>query len=119
MKPTLFVEQDTIDFTLDSGIFLPTEEEIYSQDTIIFANVGSEVVLLRDGEPRLVMNQSENLPCFAIWKAPHTEAEYICLEPWTGIPGDGESPECFDTRKMSRLGSGEIENYRFSVKFPC
>ena len=117
MKPSLFIEPDAVDFPLNDGIFKLTEKEIYGEDTLIFSNIGGESELVHNGEGVLKIKQSDNLPYYAIWKAPHSEAEYICLEPWSDIPSDGVTPECFDTRRMSRLAAGRSESYVFTVEF--
>ncbi|MBQ8415115.1 MAG: aldose 1-epimerase family protein [Clostridia bacterium] len=117
MQPSLFVDQKAVDYPLTDGIFPLDENEIYREDTIIFKNVGNESILRLNGKPRLRLSQSDNLPFYAIWKAPYSEAEYICLEPWSDIPSDGVTPECFDTREMSRLEAGKSESYFFSAEF--
>ena len=117
MKPSLFIYQEAVDFPLTDGTFRLTEKEIYGEDTIIFKDIGGESELVRGGQTVLRIKQSDNLPYYAIWKAPHSEAEYICLEPWSDIPKDGVTPECFDTREMARLESGKTESYIFSVDF--
>ena len=117
MKPSLFIEPEAVDYPLNDGIFKLTEKEIYGEDTLIFSNIGGESQLLRNGETVLTIKQSDNLPYYAIWKAPYSGAEYICLEPWSDIPADGVTPECFDTRKMSRLEGGMAESYLFTVEF--
>ena len=117
MKPSLFIDPEAVNYPLYDGIFKLTEKEIYGEDTLIFSNIGGESKLLHKGETVLTIKQSDNLPYYAIWKAPHSGAEYICLEPWSDIPADGVTPECFDTRKMSRLESGKAESYLFTVEF--
>jgi len=117
MKPSLFIEPKAVDFPLSDGIFKLTEKEIYGEDTLIFSDIGGDSELMRDGKTLLRIKQSDNLPYYAIWKAPKSGAEYICLEPWSGIPADGITPECFDTRKMSRLETGKAESYLFTVEF--
>ena len=117
MKPSLFIDQTEVDFPLSDGTFKLTEKEIYGEDTIIFKDIGGESELVCDGQTVLRIKQSDNLPYYAIWKAPHSKAEYICLEPWSDIPSDGVTPECFDTRRMSRLEAGLSKSYVFSVEF--
>ncbi len=117
MQPSLFVDQNAVDYPLADGVFRLSEKEIYGEDTIIFRDIGRESVLSLNGNAKLRLSKSDNLPFYAIWKAPYSEAEYICLEPWSDIPSDGVTPECFDTRKMSRLDCGNSESYFFSVEF--
>jgi galactose mutarotase-like enzyme len=117
MKPSLFIEPEAVDYPLSDGIFKLTEKEIYGEDTLIFSDIGGESLLMRGEKTILRIKQSDNLPYYAIWKAPKSGAEYICLEPWSDIPADGITPECFDNRKMSRLDAGKSETYVFTVEF--
>ena len=117
MKPSLFIEPEAVDYPLSDGIFKLTEKEIYGEDTLIFSDIGGESLLMRGEKTILRIKQSDNLPYYAIWKAPKSGAEYICLEPWSDIPADGVTPECFDNRKMSRLDAGKSETYVFTVEF--
>lgn len=117
MKPSLFIEPEAVDYPLSDGVFKLTEKEIYGEDTLIFSDIGGESLLMRGEKTILRIKQSDNLPYYAIWKAPKSGAEYICLEPWSDIPADGITPECFDNRKMSRLDAGKSETYVFTVEF--
>ena len=113
-----FVNPYEYHYKLKSGKYFLSEEEIYSNDTIIFANAGNKVDLLSSDNSRIIsLEYSKNLPYLCIWKAPYSEARYICIEPWSDVPSDGETPENFDTRKMSRLAIGEKIIYKYSVKF--
>lgn len=111
-----FVNPESVDFPLQSGRYYLNEQEIYENDTLIIENAPNDVTLISDGERHGVqLLYSTNLPYFCIWKAPVSEARYLCLEPWSGVPADGLTPENFDTRAMSRLSGGESEIYRYAV----
>ncbi len=100
------------------GKYQLVEEDVREKDTVIFVGTGEKTRLYSKNAPHSVeFSWSENLPYFCIWKHPASEARYICLEPWSGVPADGVTPENFETRKMSRLLSGECEKYSYLVKF--
>ena len=105
-------------YPLTDGKYYLNEDEIYENDTMIFRDVPSAVTLAGGDQPHtLTLSYSDNLPYLCIWKAPTSQARYICLEPWSDIPADGETEENFLSRQMSRLTPSEKENYIYTVTF--
>ena len=105
------------DYTVPMGEYRLNEEEIYSNDTMIFKGTGETAYLYAKGARHTVnLDWSDNLPFLCIWKEDSSAAKFICLEPWSDIPADGVIPENFEERKMSRLRKGECESYTYTVK---
>lgn len=105
-------------YPLNDGKYYLNEEEIYENDTMIFRDVPTTVKLAGGNQERTVtLSYGSNLPYLCIWKAPTSEARYICLEPWSDIPSDGETEENFLSRQMSRLSPSETEDYVYTVTF--
>lgn len=105
------------DYTVPMGEYRLNEEEIYSNDTMIFKGTGDTAYLYAKGARHTVnLDWSDNLPFLCIWKEDSSAAKFICLEPWSDIPADGVIPENFEERKMSRLRKGECESYTYTVK---
>ena len=95
-----------------------SEEENAREGTMIFVGTGNCAKLYsQKSEHGLELSYSKNIPYFCIWKWESADAKYICLEPWSDVPGDGVTPENFDTKKMSRLQAGEKASYEYSIKF--
>lgn len=115
--PTCFVSHDPIEYKVENGTYVLNESEIYPNDSMLFSGTGERCVLSAKGEAHsLDFSWSDNMPFFCIWKAPKSEAMFVCLEPWTNIPGDGRE-ENFDTKELSRLSSGKSETYTYIAKF--
>lgn len=107
-----------VDYALKNSEYALNEEEIYANDTMIFTGTGERALLSSPKEKHTVdMTWSKNLPYFCIWKETDAKARFICLEPWSGTPNDGETEENFNERKMERLASGGKEDYTYTVKF--
>ena len=106
------------DYSLKDGKYQFSEEEIYSNDTLIFCNTKERGYLATPDSDRAVeIRYSDNLPYLCIWKETDSKARFICLEPWSDIPSGGDEPEVFETRKMTRLKPNSAEEYSYSVKF--
>ncbi len=113
-----FVDPFYTSYPIKSGKYYLNEDEIYKNDTMIFSSVPHTVKLAGGAQKHSVtLSYSDNLPYLAIWKSPTANARFICLEPWSNIPADGETAENFDTRVMQRLAVGKSEKYSYSVKF--
>ena len=113
-----FVNPFYTSYPLKNGKYYLNEEEIYENDTMIFRDIPSSVKLAGGHLKRsITLSYSNNLPYLCIWKWPSAEARYICLEPWSDIPSDGETAENFLSRQMSRLTPSEKENYEYTVTF--
>ena len=113
-----FVCPTPLEFPLDGGKYFLNEKEIYENDTLILTGARCHVKLSGEGDSHGVdLFYSENLPYFCIWKAPVTEARYLCLEPWSGTPADGTAIENFDTKPMCRIGKGESESFTYITVF--
>ncbi len=113
-----FLSSIELPFPLNGGKYALCEKQIYENDTLILTGTNGKCKLSGEGDNHTVeLTWSDNLPYFCIWKAPDSEARFICLEPWSDVPADGITPEDFDTRKMSRLPVGKWENYTYTVKF--
>ncbi len=114
----MFVSPVSQKYALPESKYQLSEKEIYENDTLIFVGTGTRAYLSAPkAEHTVDLSYSENLPYFCIWKYASSKAKYICLEPWSNVPGDGVTPENFETKKMERLPSGESATYAYCVKF--
>ena len=113
-----FVNPFYTPYPLKDGKYYLNEEEIYENDTMIFRDVPTSVKLAGgDQAHEITLTYTDNLPYLCIWKAPTSSARYICLEPWSHVPADGETEENFLSRQMARLSPSDKEDYVYTVKF--
>ena len=113
-----FINPFYTSYPLNGGKYYLNEDEIYANDTMIFKDAPKSVKLAGSkGEPSLTLEYSDNLSYLCIWKYPASSARYICLEPWSDVPSDGETEENFLSRQMSRLSPSEKEDYKYTVTF--
>lgn len=82
---------------LDEG-FLPIEETTFDNDAYIFDEgmVQTATLCYPDKTPFVTLS-APDFPSFGVWSKPHSDAPYICLEPWIGRCDNmgfaGELPE--------------------------
>ncbi|MBR2930803.1 MAG: hypothetical protein IKC32_06195 [Clostridia bacterium] len=117
LTDTKFVSGAIEAYPIEGGEYTISEEEIYSQDTLIFSDTLGKVKLYNPAcERSLEISWSDNLPYLALWKWPLSSARYICIEPWSGLPGDGVSAEVWENRLNVTLPAGEQESFVYTVK---
>ena len=105
------------DFPLENGKYIQNSKELYEIDTAVFSETGNAVSLYNEDESfRLNMAWTDNVPYLCIWKKALDEAKFVCIEPWSSIPRDGEKTENFDERNMRRLTAGESERFVYEVE---
>lgn len=113
-----FINPNIRDYKTENGAYHFSEEEIYKNDTMIFTGVGTSATLYADkSSHKINFKWSENTPNVCIWKFPDNRAKYVCIEPWSNLPANGERDEDFEVRAMSRLNPGECEEFLFSFDF--
>ena len=103
--PYVLIDQPSqgIDFehpqklALDGG-FMPVEETTFDRDAYIFdEGTVQKVTLCYPDKTPYVTLSAPGFPSFGVWSKPHSDAPYICLEPWIGRCDNmgfaGELPE--------------------------
>ena len=113
-----FINPFYMSYPIKNGRYYLNEEEIYANDTMIFKDAPKTVTLAGGSQKRKIkLEYSDNLSYFCVWKYPSASARYICLEPWSDVPSDGETPENFLSRPMSRLSPSDSADYTYTVTF--
>ena len=113
-----FIARNTLPFPTVDGKYKINDDELDDYDTLVLENTNYSVKFASDSASHGVrLTWSDNIPYFCVWRAPFKKAPYLCLEPWSNLPGDGSMPEDFALRDMIRIPVGASEDYRFTVDF--
>ncbi len=84
---TVLVTGDTIPYPLEEGKRLPLRHELFDEDAIILRNMARQVTLKSHGHDRSVTLSCPDAPYLGFWNCPHSDAPFLCIEPWTSLPG--------------------------------
>ncbi len=89
---------------------LALEHSLFDNDAIVLRNSGDRVILEhKSGKGRAVEVAYPKMPYIGFWQADHTDANYICIEPWQSLPGrEGVTEEWTERPGMIRLAPGEV-----------
>ena len=74
-------------FPLEEDRRLDLRHSLFDDDAIILRNADREVTLRSRKSGRGVTVSYPQMAYVGFWHMPKTEAPYVCIEPWTGLPG--------------------------------
>ena len=113
---TCFQTGETADFPLIDGDLLLLRHDLFDRDAIFLENTGGRVLLNTKKHSREVSVRFGDFPYLGLWHRPHTDAPYLCIEPWAGLPSrDGTVDDLATKDAMLRLGTGEEKTLTYEV----
>lgn len=116
----LFSEQillngQTVPYPLKDGRTIPLTHALFDQDAIILQNTDRTVSLCHKEKTCLTV-AFPDMPYIGFWHWPKTDAPYVCIEPWSSLPGRQDVVEDLRTRSdLIHLPAGEVYVNRWSV----
>ena len=116
MSETCFLTEQSVPFPLENGTVYRLHHDMFDNDAIFLHDVDSTITLKSDKTSRAVTLCFDGMPHVGLWHAPRTEAPYLCIEPWTGMPSTDGIVDDMQTKKyMTRIESGESYRCSFSI----
>lgn len=104
-------------FALEDGKVYHLHHDMFDHDAIFLTDMAKAVTLKSDKTDKSVTVSYTNMPYLGLWHKPKTDAPYICIEPWNGMPSDDGTVDAMETKKyMVRLAAGESEKFAFTIK---
>lgn len=118
MSPTCFLTGRRSAYPLQDGKILPLHHGLFSVDAVFLARVANKVTLRGKTTERSVTLEYPQMPYLGIWHAPRTEAPYVCVEPWCGLPAYDQTVEDISTRHdMFRIQPNASKDVSFAIRF--
>lgn len=97
-QPTQGIDVEHVQqLPLDGG-YIPITDTTFDRDAYIFdeGTVQTATLCYPDKTPFVTLS-APGFPSFGVWSKPHTDAPFVCLEPWIGrcdnMGFDGELPQ--------------------------
>lgn len=70
---------------------IPLRHSLFAIDSIFMDRVAPAITLKSDRSDRYITMKYDGMPYLGIWHKPASEAPYVCIEPWCGLPSfDGQ-----------------------------
>lgn len=103
---------------LVNGKILPLRHSLFDIDGVFMSRMASSVTLKSDKCDRYVRLEYADMPYLGIWHAPRSDAPYVCIEPWCGLPAfDGKVDDMATKNDMFRIPAGSSKTVGYSMIF--
>lgn len=103
---------------LEGGRVLPLSHALFdARDALIFAGLRSRSVdLVNKNTGRGIRFCFPKMEVLAIWSMPGANADYVCLEPWHGMPGRAQDSDNFEDKPyVTLLQPGKVATFWFTA----
>ena len=105
-------------FPLEDGRILRLRHELFDRDAIFLRDTPGGLTLRAEDAVHSVHMRYADMPFIGLWHRPHSDAPYVCLEPWHGVPAlDGHVNDLTEIPELISLPAGETSRSSFSVAF--
>ncbi len=117
MSDTCFITDRVDEFKLE-GDKLPLVHSLFDRDAIVLTDIAKSITLKGTKTDKSIkVSFPKEMKYVGLWHAPKTEAPFVAIEPWTGLPSyDGVIDDLETKRDMFRLASGKAFNLVWSIE---
>lgn len=77
-----------VPYALEQDTKIMLSHTLFDEDAIILGNTCGKVTLKSDVFSKYIAVSYPSMPYLGIWHRPYTKADYVCIEPWSSLPGD-------------------------------
>lgn len=93
--PAVYLSGHDEAYPLEDGKRIELKHSLFDEDAIILKNMAREVTLKSRASSHRVTVSYPKMPYLGIWHWPHTDAPYVCIEPWSSLPSRQDVVEEF------------------------
>ncbi len=106
-EDTILVNGQTEPYPLADDRRIDLHHALFDNDAIILQNMAREISLVSRKSGRGVTVTYPDMPYLGIWHWPKKPAPYVCIEPWSSLPGRSQRTEEISCRSdFIRLPAG-------------
>ena len=118
LSDTCFLTGKNSAFYLEDGRRLSLTHSLFDNDAIFLSRVSNEVTLRSEAGEKYVRFKFADFPYMGLWHAPKTDAPYVCIEPWCGLPSyDNQIDDFSEKRDMFRLTPNNKKKMEYTLSF--
>lgn len=116
MSDTCYYTGEKEDFPLVDNKILPLKHSLFDNDAIFLDAETEKVTLKCKSGKRSVCVKFSDMTHLGFWHKPKTEAPYVCIEPWHGVPAyDGKVDDWGKKAELITLAKGKEYKNSFDI----
>ena len=114
--PAVYLSGHDEAYPLEEGKRISLSHSLFDEDAIILKNMSREVTLKSRVSSHSVTVSYPKMPYLGIWHWPHTDAPYVCIEPWSSLPSRQDVVEEFTCKSdLVQLESGKVYDNTWTI----
>ena len=114
--PAVYLSGHDEAYPLEEGKRIPLSHDLFDEDAIILKNMAREVKLWSKASGHSVTVSYPQMPYLGLWHWPHTDAPYVCIEPWSSLPSRQDVVEEFTCKSdLVQLPSGGVYDNTWTI----
>ncbi len=103
--------------SLEDGRILRLRHDLFVNDAIFVSGMSKRVTLRSDKDDRALEVCYYDMPYLGFWQKPNSDAPYICIEPFCGLPAfDGETDDIMTKNDMFHILPNGEKHIEFDMK---
>lgn len=112
-----FMTEEHIDCpAIEDGKML-LRHNLFDRDAIILTKMGKEVIIQSVKGQTKIRVAFPDMDFLAIWHRPHTEAQFVCIEPWSSLPARQSVVEDLEKKvDLKALASGQTYRNNWEIE---
>ena len=91
----VYLSGHDVPYPLEADKRISLNHSLFDEDAIILKNMAREVTLRSRVTTHSITVSYPKMPFLGIWHWPHTDAPYVCIEPWSSLPSRQDIVEEF------------------------
>jgi len=104
-------------YALKDQVAIPLRHDLFDQDAVVLADAPRSVTLASEKGARGVRVSWPQMPYIGFWHKPHSDAPFVCIEPWGVLPGREGVVEALETMAdMTALKPGETRTNPWEIE---
>ena len=114
--PQVYLSGHDEAYPLEEGKRISLSHSLFDEDAIILKNMARKVILRSKASGHAVTVSYPKMPYLGIWHWPHTDAPYVCIEPWSSLPSRQDVVEEFTCKSdLVQLESGKVYDNTWTI----
>ncbi len=115
-SPTCFLAGNDKLFNGENLKTIPLKHSLFDNDAIFLYDTAKSVTLKSTKTPYSVKVDFDGFKYIGLWHMPKTDADYVCIEPWNGIPStDGVVDDFSNKKDMSVLDGKKTYSLSYTI----
>lgn len=105
-------------YSLLNGRYIPLKHSLFDADAVILSGISPSIRLESEKGERFIAVEYPQMPFLGIWHMPNMDAPYVCIEPWTSLPGrEGIVEDIAKQEDLIALDGGKRYENTWSIIF--